>query len=347
MKLWKFFDALSRLANQSYPLAQYAVGDCHRYGIGTLEYLSVGVRWYRKAADGGYVPAQYAAGNSFAYRGFFLGGLPMDEERAVAYFRKAAEQGHAASQYKMGDCYQFGRGVSRDEKLAIEWFRKAAAQGNADAIHSLGQCYQFGTTGIEVDKKRAVEYYERVAELGCADAQYSLGSIYRNGIPGVVEANLITALKWFRKAGHQNDERALGALAEIYVQHPHAGFDERSEFSPAESGAWVQDKSFISYGTRLYTGDDKSIIKIEDLAPELATIEVDIFKPNLTDTNLKKRIPRFFKEKPLYAGNDYTCGLHSFTASSATAYSAPIQTTLSPVTLIPSSNNNRARCCMR
>jgi TPR repeat protein len=52
---------------------------------------------------------------------------------AVRYYRLAADQGYMDAQYQLGCHYEAGKGVTKDSNEAKRWFRLAAAQGHVDA----------------------------------------------------------------------------------------------------------------------------------------------------------------------------------------------------------------------
>ncbi|KAF9088993.1 hypothetical protein BGX23_006994 [Mortierella sp. AD031] len=82
--------------------------------------------WYRKAADQGYVQAQFTIGVLYK-----LGqGVPQNYSLAVDWFRKAADQGHVDAQYDIGNMYMYGQGVPKNDAQASVWFKKAVDQGH-------------------------------------------------------------------------------------------------------------------------------------------------------------------------------------------------------------------------
>ena len=56
-------------------------------------------------------------------------GVPQDYEQAVYWWRKAAEQGYVNAQYSLGLCYENGQGVAQDSKQAEYWKEQAAQNG--------------------------------------------------------------------------------------------------------------------------------------------------------------------------------------------------------------------------
>ncbi len=70
--------------------------------------------------------------------------MPNLEEESVKWFRKAAEQGYAPAQSCLGTCYDNGNGVPQDYAEALRWFRKATEQGDPEGQANLGLMYADG-----------------------------------------------------------------------------------------------------------------------------------------------------------------------------------------------------------
>jgi TPR repeat protein len=60
-------------------------------------------------------------------------GVTKDEPLAALWFRKAAEQGFVKAQFNLGLMYDNGRGVIKDGRQAYFWWLLASAQGDTDA----------------------------------------------------------------------------------------------------------------------------------------------------------------------------------------------------------------------
>ncbi|MEA3490922.1 MAG: tetratricopeptide repeat protein [Campylobacterota bacterium] len=82
-------------------------------------------RWYRKAGEQNYVPAQLVLGRMF-YR-------TKDHGKSIEWFKKAAIQGDSKGQKWMGHAYYLGPDKYKNYELAKKWYGKAAAQGNTEA----------------------------------------------------------------------------------------------------------------------------------------------------------------------------------------------------------------------
>ncbi|HRD49157.1 MAG: sel1 repeat family protein [Candidatus Competibacter sp.] len=87
-------------------------------------------KWYLKAANQGYAPAQVNLGALYA-EGH---GVPQDFQEALAWYHKAAGQGYALAQFNLGVmCIAGQGGISKDHMMAYVWFSRAAMQGDEDA----------------------------------------------------------------------------------------------------------------------------------------------------------------------------------------------------------------------
>jgi uncharacterized protein len=165
---------------------------------------------YQKAADQGYVLAEYNLGVLYE-KGW---GVAKDDARAVTWYRKAAEQGMALAQSNLGNMYRNGQGVSQDYPEALRWLHKAADQGDAHALVVLGLMFAEGQ-GVRQDYIEAVKFYRKAAESGDARAQTNLGSMY--GLGTGVPQDYAEAAKWFRLAadqGYASAQYLLGLLFE-------------------------------------------------------------------------------------------------------------------------------------
>jgi TPR repeat protein len=207
----KALDAgLLDLANAGNAWCQRMIGIYFDNGDGGLtKDPSEAVKWYRKAADQGYVDGQLRLAGCY----FEGTGVEKDPVEAAKWFRKAADQGNAGAQSIIGSLFLEGIGVEKDPAEAVKWCRKAADQGRAEAQAHLGDSYCNGT-GVEKDPAEAVKWYRKAADQGHAGAQYILGIALTNG-EGVPK-DPVEAVKWLNKAVASGDkavaEKANGAL---------------------------------------------------------------------------------------------------------------------------------------
>lgn len=210
-------DELIALANNGDVEAMDTLGAAYEDGeddedsgiLGIEKDLEEAVKWYRKAAEQGYAPAQDSLGDCH----HFGHGVDVDYVEAVKWYRKAAEQGYRFAQFSLGMCYHFGHGVDEDDIEAVKWYRKAAEQGFDYAQFWLGKCYCFGY-GVDIDYIEAVKWYRKAAEQGFDTAQWLLGDCYYCGRG--VDEDKVKAVKWYRKAAEQGNAYAKTDLGWCY-----------------------------------------------------------------------------------------------------------------------------------
>jgi TPR repeat protein len=130
------------------------------------------MRWYRQAAEQGYIAAQFALGSMYA-KGK---GVAQNYTEAAKWFRHAAEQGDARAQFNLGVMYDKGKGVAQNYTEAAKWYRQAAEQGNAPAQFNLGLKYDYGM-GVAKNDTEAAKWYRKAAEQGHSEAQAALRGI--------------------------------------------------------------------------------------------------------------------------------------------------------------------------
>lgn len=162
---------------------QFAEGD------GVAKDYSAAARFYRKAAEAGYGPAQY----DLAY--LYENGLGVERnfKEAAAWYRKAADQGDAEAQNNLGTLYATGQGVPRNDAEAVRWYRLAAAQNDPEGTSNLGAMYLQGRA-VKHDFVQAFQLFRRAAEQDYAVAQNNLGLMYANG--QAVTRDYIWAYAW-------------------------------------------------------------------------------------------------------------------------------------------------------
>jgi TPR repeat protein len=90
------------------------------------------VKWFRLAAEQGYVGTQYILGRMYDDGD----GVPKNDAEAVKWYGLAAEQGYADAQLSLGFMYAEGEGVPANYVEAYKWWALSAAQGNVMAKQS-------------------------------------------------------------------------------------------------------------------------------------------------------------------------------------------------------------------
>ena len=157
--------------------AKLAVGDAYENGTDTRLDLSKAALWYREAAIGGNLDAQFRLAKLLT-KG--AKGVPVDKAGALKLLNAAAAHGNAESQNFLGTMLQNGDGISKDEKAAVAWYEKAANQNLAMAENNLGVMYLKGA-GTPRDLPKAFALFEKAAKQGEGWALNNLGGMYEMG----------------------------------------------------------------------------------------------------------------------------------------------------------------------
>jgi TPR repeat protein len=61
-------------------------------------------------------------------------GAPKDYTKAARWYREAANGGDVGAQYILASMYEKGDGVAKDLRLALYWYTRTAQQGDAVAL---------------------------------------------------------------------------------------------------------------------------------------------------------------------------------------------------------------------
>jgi TPR repeat protein len=103
--------------------------------------------WYKKALDGGYIPAIQALRRQARRRNPAidaeiilrqLGETDEEQRESLAEIQLRAQHGAAVAQYRIGVFWQYGVLVGpRNLQIAIYWYNLAAAQGHGPAGQAL------------------------------------------------------------------------------------------------------------------------------------------------------------------------------------------------------------------
>lgn len=224
------------------------------------------MEWLRRAAEGGYMPAQRDMGGIYLEGGRLVG---KDGRAAYEWFSRAAQQGSMESEYYLGYILCEGLGMERNipegmkhwERAAeggvpraqfdwgrllagkegrleegMRWLRKAAASADvlvvAEASCALGNlCYK-GGPGLAPDEKAAMQWYARAARAGDARAQlvYALALLEGKGM----ERDEAQGMAFLRLSAGQDYPAAIAML--INRLRNGEGADQKKE----EIRAWEE-----------------------------------------------------------------------------------------------------------
>ena len=156
----ELFEKVAKHADDNLAIVQFSKGVC--YGIDNN--YDEGAKWYRKAAEQEFAPAQLSLSIYYLNEGI---GVPQSHENAVKWLRKSADHGFAPAQYLLGINYQILDKPSLSERA--RWIRLAAEQGLAPAEMAMGMCFERGD-GVEQNYSEAVRWYDLAAKHGLDEA---------------------------------------------------------------------------------------------------------------------------------------------------------------------------------
>jgi TPR repeat protein len=136
----------------------------------------------QRLADKSYPFAQYYLADGYA-SGLFNNGKP-DNDRAFPLFVAASKHGHAEAGYRTALCYEYGWGTRSDPQKAVQFYRQSASKKHPGAMERLGRACLAGELGLGNRYREGVKWLKRAAES--ADFQYNsapyeLGLLHEKG----------------------------------------------------------------------------------------------------------------------------------------------------------------------
>jgi hypothetical protein len=109
-------------------------------------------RWYQKAAEAGYAPAQFR---------MFVDTQGSHSQDHWKWLQSSANQGYSIAEESLGEAYERGEekdGLPLDKLKAAQWYRKAAEHGDCTAMNKVSSMYQDGWGGVEKDIQQAAKW---------------------------------------------------------------------------------------------------------------------------------------------------------------------------------------------
>jgi TPR repeat protein len=202
----KDFNDVQQRADANDPVAQTALASCYDLGMHVQPDGKESIHWITRAANQGYVPAEYELGRIYLYGR----GIPVDYAQALVWERKAAEQGDPRAQRDLAFMYERGFGVAADPAQAAEWNRKAAMQGNAEAQLHLAKGLDEGV-GVSKDSEQARQWYAKAARQEQPAAQLELAR------QSAGQGNCPVAVYWYDEAAGHGQAQAMYELGRLYL----------------------------------------------------------------------------------------------------------------------------------
>lgn len=125
--------------------AEFALACCYDEGLGIKENIQLGIYWFEKAGNHGYLDAMVRLG--FIYLGTAeLYSKYANTNKCIFWYTKAAEQGDEYACFELGRFYKEGKIVKKDIAKAKYWFDKVIKlDGNnkVEAVNELNELIKY------------------------------------------------------------------------------------------------------------------------------------------------------------------------------------------------------------
>ncbi|KKZ65598.1 hypothetical protein EMCG_08570 [[Emmonsia] crescens] len=171
----------------------------------------------QRLADRSYPFAQYYLADGLA-SGLLNKGKP-DYDKAFPFFVAASKHGHAEAGYRAALCYEFGWGSRKDAAKAVQFYRQAASKNHPGAMSRLGRACLAGEMGLVKRYREGITWMKRAAEA--ADHQYNsapyeLGLLHETGYGDDVFQDETYAAQLFTKSAELDHPDAAYRLGDAY-----------------------------------------------------------------------------------------------------------------------------------
>lgn len=171
----------------------------------------------QRLADRSYPFAQYYLADGFS-SGLFNKGIE-DYDRAFPLFVAASKHGHAEAGYRAALCYEFGWGTRKDPQKAVQFFRQSASKNHPGAMTRLGKACMVGDLGLGSRHREGLKWLKRGAES--ADYQYNsapyeLGLLHETGFGDDIFQDQSYAAQLFTQSADLGHTEANFKLGDAY-----------------------------------------------------------------------------------------------------------------------------------
>ncbi|KAI9639039.1 uncharacterized protein MKK02DRAFT_21775 [Dioszegia hungarica] len=211
-----------------HPGAMYRLGTAELNGqLGLTRSAKEGYKWLKRSAEHATEEFPHALHElALLHEKGIDNVVFVDYEYAAELLAQASELGYAPSAFKLGECYEYGKmDCPVDPALSIHYYNIAATQNHPDACFALTAWYLVGSPGVlPQSDTEAYLWAKKAAEAGLAKAQYAVGYFTETGIGA--DADLKTAMEWYKKAADAGDKRAT---KRIQTGSRSAALDRRLE----------------------------------------------------------------------------------------------------------------------
>lgn len=227
-------NVVSFLAEQHHPKAEFLKGMWLEFGkFGMRVDKREAFRCYSRAAERGYVRAEYRMGMQFEQSN--------DPIKALIHYKRGAEAGDSASNYRLGMMTLLGQhGQQQDHAKGVQMIRQAAATADENApqgAYVLGMLQARELPQINIpeiflpyDENAARQNIEKAAYLGFAKAQLKMGSAYELCTLGC-DFNPALSLHYNALASRQGEAEADMAISKWFLCGYEGLFQKNEELA--------------------------------------------------------------------------------------------------------------------
>ncbi|KAJ5765763.1 hypothetical protein N7520_005322 [Penicillium odoratum] len=171
----------------------------------------------QRLADRSYPFAQYYLGDGYA-SGLFSKGKP-DHDRAFSLFVAASKHGHVEACYRAALCYEFGWGTRPDGSRAVQFYRQAASKNHPGAMSRMARACLAGDMGLGKRYREGIKWMKRATESSDTQynsAPYELGLLHETGDGNDVFKDESYAAQLFTKSAELGHVEAAYRLGDAY-----------------------------------------------------------------------------------------------------------------------------------
>ncbi|KAJ5660453.1 hypothetical protein N7507_006904 [Penicillium longicatenatum] len=171
----------------------------------------------QRLADRSYPFAQYYLADGFA-SGLFNKGKE-DHDRAFSLFVAASKHGHVEACYRAALCYEFGWGTRPDGGRAVQFYRQAASKNHPGAMSRMAKACLAGDMGLGKRYREGIKWMKRATEssdMQYNSAPYELGLLHETGFGDDVFQDVSYAAQLFTKSAELGHVEASYRLGDAY-----------------------------------------------------------------------------------------------------------------------------------
>ncbi len=270
---YKAFEWFKKAAIKEHVFAQYRLGLCYLYGLGTEKNNLFAWKWLLRSSKYFYDKAEVAAAQCIIDKvkitnelnravllqsvlgpAFFQGNANACflqsycahydvTKTGIKYldgFKDAARRGHPKAYYYLGMHFEKNK---RTLKTAFRCYEEAAKRGFIPAFIKLGNSYRTGS-GTEINFDKAFKCLKKASDANNPEGIFNLACCYLLGQG--VEANRERALKLFNTAALKSSPRALIALLFLQENDSQSAFFKGNDKSANDESKNRKNSSYSS-----------------------------------------------------------------------------------------------------